>query len=249
VVERSPQAHRLLHRRGCQLCQGLGPGHGDADGGRRRDVARGQAATLETPSDEQEKSALIDEITAAFKDVSREDGVTLHEALAIDDYYGPEGRALARAQDTEARWQEVPEEDIRVSQFVLHFLDPKGFRYYLPAYLVWYLRNMDNEDPDFWSNTFDSVDFVLAAGYRGDIGDHYLSFFALLTPEQSKAIAHFLAFQARSEDALEAQYEEQRQVEISSGARVESARQYGIEHDVPENRARRALDRYWSRFI
>ncbi len=211
---------------------------------------------METPSYEQEKSALIEEITAAFKDVSREDGVTLHEAIALDDYGGPEARALARAQDTEARWQEVLEEDIRVSQFVLHFLDPKGFRYYLSAYPVWYLRNMDNEDPDFWSNTFDSVDFVLAAGYSGDIDDHYLSIFALFTPEQSKAIAHFLGFQAAREDSLEAQYEEQRQAEISSGAiskeesdaRMESARQYRVEQDVPENRARRALDRYWGQF-
>jgi hypothetical protein len=222
------------------------------------DVARDDILPkqMETPSYEQEKSALIEEITAAFQDVSREDGITLHEAEVLDSYGGPEERALARAQDTEARWQEVPEEDIRLGYAVLHFLDLKGFRYYLPAYLVWYLRNIDNEDPDFWSNTFDSVDFVLGAGYSGDIDDLYLSFFALLTPEQSKAIAHFLAFQARSEDALEAYYEAQRQVEISSGAiskaesdaRVESARQYGIEHDVPENRARRALDRYWGRF-
>ncbi len=103
---------------------------------------------MESSPYEQKKIALIEEITAAFDGVSREDGVTLHEATVLDDYGSLEERAEARKQDTEDNWQDVPEEDIRFTDAVLSFLDPKGFHYYIPAYVVWYLRNIDNEDPN-----------------------------------------------------------------------------------------------------
>ena len=147
---------------------------------------------------EQQKQVLIEEITAAFDGVSREDGVTLHEAIALDDYEDAEGCAKARTKDIETRWQDVPDEHIRSSEAVLSFLDTKGFRYYIPAFLVWYLKYMDSEDPDFWSNNFDAVDFAL----RGH--GSWLVHFKALTFEQSRAIAHFLIFVAkRDEEYLE----------------------------------------------
>ena len=82
---------------------------------------------MRSSSYEQRKTALIEEITAAFDGVSREQGVTLHEATVIDDYGSLEERALARTQDTEDKWQNVPDEDIRFTDAVLSFLDPKGF--------------------------------------------------------------------------------------------------------------------------
>ncbi|MFG6099650.1 DUF6714 family protein [Leptothoe sp. ISB3NOV94-8A] len=78
---------------------------------------------------ENKKLALIKEINEAFDGVAREDGVTLHEAMVIDDYGSPAERAEARAQDTEDQWQDVPEDDIRFSDAVLSFLDSKGFHY------------------------------------------------------------------------------------------------------------------------
>lgn len=210
---------------------------------------------------EQKKAALIEEITAAFNGVSREDGVTLHEAMALDDYGGPEERQKARAQDTENRWQDVPDEDIRSSDAVLNFLDPKGFRYYIPAFLVWYLTFIDSEDPDFWSNNFDSVDFQLQAGRKGDVSDHYLSNFTFLTHEQSKAIAHFLVLMAEREDLYHAEYhaekEALRQAEISRGdiskarsdAHWENVKRNQIYHGIPDNQAQHSLNRYWGQFL
>lgn len=75
------------------------------------------------------KLALIEAIIEAFDGVSRGNGVTLHEAMVIDDYGSPAERAAARAQDTEDKWQDVPEDDIRFSDAVLSFLDAKGFHY------------------------------------------------------------------------------------------------------------------------
>lgn len=212
---------------------------------------------MKSSSYEQRKIALIEEITAAFNGVSREDGVSLHEATVIDDYGSLEERAAARTQDTEEKWQDVPENDIRFTDAVLSFLDPKGFHYYIPAYVVWYLRNIDNEDPDYWSNTFDSVIFHLAAGFHGKVDDYYLSRFELLTPEQAKAIAHFLVFEAEREEAAQIEYKQLRQESMSkegfSQAEIDAvwqeAEQFRKEHDMPDNDARRALERYWGQFI
>lgn len=74
---------------------------------------------------EQQKQALIQEITLAFEGVAHEEGMTLHEATVIDDYGSPEERAQARAKDTEQSWQAVPERDIRSTDAVLSFLDDK----------------------------------------------------------------------------------------------------------------------------
>ena len=212
---------------------------------------------MRSSSYEQRKTALIEEITAAFDGVSREQGVTLHEATVIDDYGSLEERALARTQDTEDKWQNVPDEDIRFTDAVLSSLDPKGFHYYIPAYVVWYLRNIDNEDPEFWSNTFDSIIFHLSAGVHGDIGEYYLSKFKLFTPEQAKAIAHFLVFLAEREDAAQIEYKQQWRESMSkegfSQEELDDAwpegEKFRIELGLPENDARRALDRYWGQFL
>jgi hypothetical protein len=213
--------------------------------------------TMRSSSYEQRKTALIEEITAAFDGVSREEGVTLHEATVIDDYGSLEERALARTQDTEDKWQNVPDEDIRFTDAVLSFLDPKGFHYYIPAYVVWYLRNIDNEDPEFWSNTFGLyyLPFVSRCSWRHR---RVLSLkIKMFTPEQAKAIAHFLVFVVEREDAAQIEYKQQWQESMSkegfSQEELDDAwpegEKFRIELGLPENDARRALERYWGQFL
>jgi hypothetical protein len=100
---------------------------------------------------------LIAEITAAFDGVSREDGTTLHEAEAIDDWKSDEECRAARRLDTEQRWQDVPYEDIWACCSALSFLDAKGFLYYLPAFMVHGLRHFE-DDP---SSILSSCEFHL----------------------------------------------------------------------------------------
>lgn len=210
-----------------------------------------------TPAYEQRKLALIEEITAAFDGISREDGVTLHEATVIDDYGSLEERAEARKEDTETRWQDVPEDDIRFTDAVLSFLDLKGFHYYIPAYLVWYLRNMDSQEPGYWSNTFEDVIFHLTVPDDNARDDYYLSRFRLLTLQQSKAIARFLEFEAENEELLGIESEQLRQTSMREkgysqeeiDAHREELNQFRKSHDLPENYARRALERYWKQFL
>lgn len=44
------------------------------------------------------------------------------------------------------RWQDVPDSLIRRETSCLSFLSPLAFRYYLPAYLMYSVRNIENPD-------------------------------------------------------------------------------------------------------
>jgi hypothetical protein len=89
--------------------------------------------------------ALISQIEAAFDGMSREDGTTLHEAIAIDDYERFEDQLAARRHDIESRWQDVPDRHIRARCSALSFLCPKGFRYYIPAFMTFGLGHFGND--------------------------------------------------------------------------------------------------------
>ena len=168
---------------------------------------------MDTPTRE-DLPALIEEIELAFRDVSRENGVSLSEAWVIDDCGSDEERAKARAQDKDEIWRDIPDEDIRHGYSCLSFLDEIGFRYYMPAYMIWTLRNYEDWD----SNTPDSTVFSLTLddlhqyevlrelnrqlgrqklrGYE-QMRAWTLKRFSIFTLEQSTAIAHFLQFIAK----------------------------------------------------
>src|SRR4051794_16144118 len=100
-----------------------------------------------------ERQSLIEEITAAFDGVSREGGISLHEAEQIDCHGIAEERAEARKVDTDRRWQDVPDQWLEELPAVPHFLDAVGFRYYLPAYMIWAMKRGKESD----SATADSI--------------------------------------------------------------------------------------------
>jgi len=139
---------------------------------------------------------VIDEIRQAFGHVSREDGVTLHEAQVIDDYGSDEERVAARALDTDCRWQDVPDHLIEKYPDTLCFVDPKGFRYYLPAYMVWGLRQYEA------SNSF-SVDhpiYSLMLSEVKPLREWELERYRVFDDEQAKAICRFLRFMAEQDE-------------------------------------------------
>ncbi|MBX7104707.1 MAG: hypothetical protein K1X57_11540 [Gemmataceae bacterium] len=118
--------------------------------------------TISPESDEVRKS-LIADIEVAFADVKREDGVTIHEAEIIDRYGSDEEQQEARKLDTETRWQDVPD-DVMDWHSGFCFLDLKGFRYYLPAYMTWILKNL-------YTRKYNSGDSLIYSLVR--IGDRH----------------------------------------------------------------------------
>ena len=96
-------------------------------------------------------------IETAFDGVTRDDGMTFHEALVISDYGSQEEFIAAGELDTETRWQDVPDSDLSTDTSIYCFLDPKGFRYYLPASMSWAVRNYANDEDNIGFFTYMAV--------------------------------------------------------------------------------------------
>jgi hypothetical protein len=86
-----------------------------------------------------ERDAVIAEVYDAFRDVTREGGVSWSQSVVEDDCGTDEERARARSLDVEACWQDLvddPKWEIQRGVGGFSFLDPIGFRYYLPAAMI-----------------------------------------------------------------------------------------------------------------
>jgi hypothetical protein len=147
---------------------------------------------------EQLPEGVIAEILRAFSGVSREDGVTLHESRVIDARGSDVERAAARQLDTDRRWEDVPERLIEEDDSALCFMDPKGFRYYLPAYMVWSMRNYKRSE-DFNSSSLNHPIYSLALSESGRMRRYDLDGFEMFNAAQSRAICRFLHFMARQD--------------------------------------------------
>ena len=87
---------------------------------------------------------LIQQIENALDGVTLGDGITLHEAIALDDY-APEDECIVASMVSRDRcWQDVTDAEIELDDCILHFLDLEGLRYYLPAFMIWTINNYTN---------------------------------------------------------------------------------------------------------
>ncbi len=145
------------------------------------------------------------EIESAFAGVSRGGGISLHETRVEDDQGSEEERAEARAKDTDVRWQDVPDEAIEKPDLSLSFLDPTGFRYYLPAYMMWELR-LILEGRSVDCNTHGAAVFALILDEENDMREWRLPYYELFTQEQERAICKFLRFYAEHGDEWQPRY-------------------------------------------
>ena len=151
-------------------------------------------------ADQETRQAIIADIELAFGDVRRGDGVTLHQARVKDDYGSAQEEAEARKKDTDTRWQEIPESWIERLGDALTFVDdPEGFRYYLPAFMIWILNNYEESD---------AVAADQVASLLGDyvLPRQMLNRCRLFTHAQMRAVARFLQCFAGFADDTWAQY-------------------------------------------
>lgn len=138
---------------------------------------------------------LIDEIEQAFADVSLDGGITLHQMDVLDDLWGEE-QAMREAalKDPETRWQDISPEKLSAFARSLTFLDPKGFRFHLPAFMQHALIT-SQPDP---SKT--DADGVISALQNGTEDTFYQERISLLTPVQLGCAAAFLHYFANIGD-------------------------------------------------
>lgn len=135
------------------------------------------------------RPALIEMITRAFDGVERgSSGPALHEA----DYWDFGGNlAEARLKDTDTRWQDVTDAAIEDCQTALGIVDAAGFRYYLPAYMIWTLNY-------YHTPGLTLINLAIYCLHPRDTSD-----LAAFTPAQAEATACFLRFMARNDGQVD----------------------------------------------
>jgi hypothetical protein len=119
--------------------------------------------------------------------------ISLHEAEVIDDYGSDDERAEARLLDTESSWDRVPDSHIEACTTALCHVDPAGWKYYVPAYMIWTLRHFRSSDSivsEFTVYTFDP------SARDPLVREHKLERYRLLNPAQAQAVCRFLRYMA-----------------------------------------------------
>jgi hypothetical protein len=125
-------------------------------------------------------------IRAAFAGVTLGDGISLRQAQVIDNYgegvTDEEFADLPKSEVTDC-WEEVSLEALE-SDNVAH-LDPLGFRYYIPAFMLSVLEQYESASM--------RVIGTLSALYpKRQVAEYHMPRYNLLTYEQKQAIACFL---------------------------------------------------------
>lgn len=130
---------------------------------------------------------LIERIQSAFANAKRHDGITLHQAIAMDNYDSDEAVAAARLQDTEAHWTEIPRETLINFESALSFMDEQGTRYYLPAFMIAALEGHIDLSIPFFKIT------NLMGSLRKSVPEQVITTYGF-DKNQILAIANFLRF-------------------------------------------------------
>ncbi|MEM8779523.1 MAG: DUF6714 family protein [Cyanobacteria bacterium P01_G01_bin.49] len=130
---------------------------------------------------------LISDIEAAFKGVSLDGGIGIYEAEVIDDYGDEEERNKAKIKDSTSwvKWEEIPKEILKRYYTTFCFVDSKGFKFLIPAYMRFTLKYCEIDD----SASIDATIYALQpSNYNFD------GFAQLLNKKQKKVISRFLEY-------------------------------------------------------
>ena len=136
-----------------------------------------------------DREQLIQQIEAAFAYFERGNGLTLHEAAAFEgnDYCTAEERTRVRALDPETRWQDIPDTALEECEDRWS-CDEEGFRFHLPAYMRWHLRQPPGQDPLRGGLLYFQLSPADGTEEEGS--------WEVFTLEQKRVIARFLEFMA-----------------------------------------------------
>lgn len=142
---------------------------------------------MDTQIVESVEFGLIQQIRDAFQDVRLEDGISLN-MTEYHDSYGCATHFLETAKDDERMdWQAIPDETLESFTVTFCFTDLKGFRFYLPAYMIWTIRNHKKSNCIIGDFTIYAID----PNYHQFQATPFLDFFS---EQQVEAMVAFLRF-------------------------------------------------------
>lgn len=143
------------------------------------------------PALQAKRDALVEDIREAFSDVSRKGGTSLAEVEPLDAGVSEQQCKRIRAQQRDKNWSEV---DLRKHDPYGNgpaFLDPIGYRYHLPAYMIDQLtvgnHDLDGVSHDPWMGQ-DTIIYSLT--YTSEWSGEKRN---LLNASQRSVVARFLA--------------------------------------------------------
>ena len=143
--------------------------------------------------DERCREKIVQCISEAFDGAPLPTDTTLYEAENADDYGSDRHKGK---KDHMGRWQDLPDEHVLDCQWAFPYLSKQGVRYYLPAFLVFMLRYMDdNKLSDNW--IFHAMDCALGMNLESADArqrEHSQEQFCLLTPGQNSAVNEFVQY-------------------------------------------------------
>ena len=130
------------------------------------------------------KAEIVREIRSAFEGVTLDGGISLNQTKVIDNYgrgCSDEQFAALPLSEVTDDWKKIPTSTLDEADCLAHF-DRKGFRYYIPAFM---LRLLDNYDPD-------SMMTIGTLSILRPRTESWKFLYSLLSQEQCRAIAHYL---------------------------------------------------------
>jgi hypothetical protein len=140
---------------------------------------------------DEEVESLLKEIHTAFQDAPR-GSFSMHQAHIVK-WADAKKLAEARALDHDQRWADISDETIEDARNALYGADPISWRYFVPAYLSWTLRN-------FKANNAFICDQTIYAFTPYEIGDplrkESVLQFDTLSQQQRRCICRFLRYMA-----------------------------------------------------
>lgn len=147
--------------------------------------------------------SLITGIEGAFDGTARSE--TSLRQFQLTDQFGMSREitadewAAAGRKRVDTTWQEIPDEEIEECDCLLAHMGPEEFRYYLPAYMRYGLRNHDR--PIWETDVLGMTVFALLPSTKNeDLRAYAIAQYSALNESQKRIVIHFLEFIANLED-------------------------------------------------
>ncbi|TVQ51919.1 MAG: hypothetical protein EA366_14670 [Spirulina sp. DLM2.Bin59] len=133
------------------------------------------------------ESALIRRIQEAFAGVKLGGGRSLNMTEYYDSYQGASEYLEKAKHDERQDWRKIADATLEQFTVTFSFTDVEGFRFYLPAYMIWTIRNHRTNNSIIGNYTIYALDV-----------DHpvfaKVGFVNAFTPEQLNCIVDFLTY-------------------------------------------------------
>lgn len=128
--------------------------------------------------------SLLAEIADVYKDVTKPSNKLFLHPDCFDD-----GDLLSFYEVEEGSWTLIPDAVIAYENAALSFASPVAFRYLIPAYMSWSLRNLDSG-----CVSLDHTLFTLSPKSNEMLYEFTISKYTELNRAQCQVVVHFLEY-------------------------------------------------------